>query len=125
MNPATTLKGFTTVPVALGRRFHSATERLSLHDNMITVLAPGAFSHLSSLVCLHVSNNPTDSDLIRYGLVEGLSHLLNRYGARFPDRNLHTLEDAIGLHTCSLEALPCVRPMAFFSGEHPSYRMTL
>jgi hypothetical protein len=39
------------------------------------------------------------------------------YGARFP-MEIHTLEDAIGPHSCSLEALACVRPMTFLSGVH-------
>jgi hypothetical protein len=36
-----------------------------------------------------------------------------------------TLEDAIGSHACSLEALAGVRPMAFLSGVHFSYQFTL
>jgi hypothetical protein len=31
-------------------------------------------------------------------------------------RQKFTLEDAIGSHACSLEALACVCPMAFLSG---------
>jgi hypothetical protein len=37
-------------------------------------------------------------------------------------RQKFTLEDAIGSHACSLEALTCVRPMAFLSEVHCSYR---
>jgi hypothetical protein len=33
-------------------------------------------------------------------------------------RQKFTLEDAVGSHACSLEALPCVCPMAFLSGVH-------
>jgi hypothetical protein len=40
-------------------------------------------------------------------------------------RQKFTLEDAIGSHACSLEALPCVQPMAFLSSVHSSYRFTL
>jgi hypothetical protein len=36
-----------------------------------------------------------------------------------------TLEDAIGSHACSLEALACMQPMAFISGVHSSYKLTL
>jgi hypothetical protein len=36
-----------------------------------------------------------------------------------------TLEDAIGSHACSLEALLCVRPMAFLSCVLSSYQFTL
>jgi hypothetical protein len=44
-------------------------------------------------------------------------------GARF--RHKFTLEDAIGSHACSLEALACMWPMAFLSGIHASYRLAL
>jgi hypothetical protein len=37
-------------------------------------------------------------------------------------RQESTLEDAIGSHACSLEALASVRPMAFLSDVHSSYR---
>jgi hypothetical protein len=40
-------------------------------------------------------------------------------------RQKSTFEDAIGFHACSLEVLPCVRPMAFLSGVHSSYRLAL
>jgi hypothetical protein len=32
------------------------------------------------------------------------------------------LEDTIGSHACSVEALACVWPIAFLSGVHSSYR---
>jgi hypothetical protein len=40
-------------------------------------------------------------------------------------RQKFTLEDAIGPHTCSLEALAGACPMAFISEVHFSYRLTL
>jgi hypothetical protein len=41
-------------------------------------------------------------------------------------RQKFTLENAIEFHGfVPLEALPCVRPMSFFSGEHFSYQFTL
>jgi hypothetical protein len=40
-------------------------------------------------------------------------------------RQNFTLDDAIGSHACSLEALPCVWLMAFLSGAHSSYQFTL
>jgi hypothetical protein len=46
------------------------------------------------------------------------------YSARFSIEFV-TLEDAIGSHACSLEALACVRPMAFLSSVHSSYRLPL
>jgi hypothetical protein len=45
------------------------------------------------------------------------------YGARF--RQESTLEDAIGSHAGSLEALARVRPMVFISGVYASYRLAL
>jgi hypothetical protein len=41
----------------------------------------------------------------------------------FSDRNLH--EDAIGSHTCSLEANMRETPMEFLSEVHSSYRLAL
>jgi hypothetical protein len=35
------------------------------------------------------------------------------------------LEDGIGSHACSLEALACMQPMEFLSGVHSSYRVAL
>jgi hypothetical protein len=46
-----------------------------------------------------------------------------RYGARF--RRKVPLEDTIGSHTCSLEALACVRPIAVLSGVCSSYQLAL
>jgi hypothetical protein len=40
-------------------------------------------------------------------------------------RQKFALDDASGSHACSLEALACVRPMAFLSGVHSTYRFTL
>jgi len=40
-------------------------------------------------------------------------------------RQKSTLEYAIGSHTCSLEALACMRPMTFLSGVCSSYRLAL
>jgi hypothetical protein len=42
-------------------------------------------------------------------------------GARF--RQAFTLEDAIGSHACSLEALACVCSMPFLSEVHSFYRL--
>jgi hypothetical protein len=68
--------GFTTFPVELGRRLHSATEMLSLHDNQITQIEPGAFAHLSVLNAIVLSNNDLDSDFARPGQFEGMAHIL-------------------------------------------------
>jgi hypothetical protein len=40
-------------------------------------------------------------------------------------RQKFTLEDAIGSHACSLEALTCVWSMAFLSGIHFFNQFTL
>jgi hypothetical protein len=59
------------------------------------------------------------------GLVVGMRVLKINGIVRGFFRQRFTLEDAVGSHACSLEALACVQPMAFLSGAHSSYRVAL
>jgi hypothetical protein len=114
------MQPFGNLMLAVGLTMHSVTNHICRHHYATMQL----FGNLSTIAADPVAARHTFSALAEKGHGEAQQMLAFVYAGRFRQR--FTLEDAIEFRAfASLEALACVRPIAFLSGVHSSYRLAL